>query len=61
MQEVACGRDDPVTLVPGDALGWAGKGAMTAEAHLYEHQQLTIQHDQIDLAAGAVEISGNQR
>jgi hypothetical protein len=58
-QEVVCGRYDALAFAAADTFCWIGKGAVAAVAHLYEHQQLVVQHDQIDLAAAAVEVPGD--
>jgi hypothetical protein len=59
-QEVVCGRNNSFALASADTFRWVGEGAAAAVAHLYEHQQFVVQHDQIDLAAAAVEVPGDQ-
>jgi hypothetical protein len=58
-QEVLCGRNNPFAFAAADTFRRVGEGAVAAVAHLYEHQQLVVQHDQIDLAAAAVEVPGD--
>ena len=59
-QEVVCGRYNALAFAAADTFCRVGEGAVAAVAHLYEHQQFVVQHDQINLATITVEVPGDQ-